>query len=135
MQFLTPTATATNKHNLTPGQTNIKPHNKVQCTTLSIYSLKHHVPFSTISKPAKRQEKYRLKRQSKHENQPQQTSLAVQWLRFCTFTTEGMSSVPDQGTKIPHATQCSQKTKQNLKPEIQPQIQQRFWNYQIWNLK
>ena len=33
------------------------------------------------------------------------TSLAIQWLRFCVSNEEGMSSVPGQGTKIPHATE------------------------------
>ena len=35
----------------------------------------------------------------------------VQWLGFCASTAEGMSSIPGQGTKIPQATQCSQKKK------------------------
>ena len=30
-------------------------------------------------------------------------SLAVQWLGLCTFTVKGPGSIPDQGTKIPHA--------------------------------
>ena len=39
-------------------------------------------------------------------------SLVVQWLELQTFTTEGVGSVPDWGTKIPQAMQCSQnKTK------------------------
>ena len=28
-------------------------------------------------------------------------SLAVQWLGFCTFTAEGVGSIPGQGIKIP----------------------------------
>ena len=28
-------------------------------------------------------------------------SLAVQWLGFCTFTAEGMGSIPGKGIKIP----------------------------------
>ena len=31
------------------------------------------------------------------------TSLAVQWLRLCVPKAEGTSSIPGQGTKIPHA--------------------------------
>ena len=27
-------------------------------------------------------------------------ALAVQWLRFCTFTSEGIGSISGQGTKI-----------------------------------
>ena len=42
---------------------------------------------------------------------PLGTSLAVQWLRLCTFTAVGLGSVPGQGTKIPHATWCGQKNK------------------------
>ena len=37
------------------------------------------------------------------------TSLEVQWLRLCTPNAEGIVSIPDQGTKIPNATQPSQK--------------------------
>ena len=29
-------------------------------------------------------------------------SLAVQWLRLCAFTAEGMGSITDWGTKIAH---------------------------------
>ena len=32
----------------------------------------------------------------------------VQWLRRHTTITEGAGSIPDQGTKIQHATWCSQ---------------------------
>ena len=35
-------------------------------------------------------------------------SLDVQWLRLCTST---LGSIPGQGTKMPHAMQCSQKKK------------------------
>ena len=38
-------------------------------------------------------------------------SLAVQWLRFCVSTAEGMGWKPGQGTKIPYATWHSQKKK------------------------
>ena len=31
-------------------------------------------------------------------------SLAVQWLRLCTFTAGGTCSIPGQGTKILHTT-------------------------------
>ena len=37
------------------------------------------------------------------------TSLVVQWLRFHGLGAGGMSSIPDQGTKILHAARCSQK--------------------------
>ena len=33
------------------------------------------------------------------------TSLAVQWLRPCASTAGYVGSIPDQGTKIPHATE------------------------------
>ena len=35
----------------------------------------------------------------------------VQWLGLCTSTAGGMGSIPGQGTKIPHATLCSQRKK------------------------
>ena len=44
--------------------------------------------------------------------------VVVQWLRLHTPNTGGTGSIPDQGTKIPHAMQCSQKKKKiinNLK--------------------
>ena len=41
----------------------------------------------------------------------QGTSLVVQWLRLHTSNAEGMGLIPGQGTKIPHATWCSQKKK------------------------
>ena len=42
------------------------------------------------------------------------TSLVVQWLRLCPSTAGGMSSIPAQGTKIPHATWWPKQTnKQN----------------------
>ena len=44
-------------------------------------------------------------------SQKQGTSLAVQWLRLCASTAEGTGSIPGQGTKIPHATEHSQKKK------------------------
>ena len=38
-------------------------------------------------------------------------SLAVQWLGLCTFTAEGLGSIPGQGTKILQAVQCGKKKK------------------------
>ena len=43
------------------------------------------------------------------------TSLAVPWLTLRAPTAGGVGSIPGQGTKIPHATQCGQKTKQSKK--------------------
>ena len=47
--------------------------------------------------------------------------MAVQWLGLCVSTTEGTSSILDQGTKVPHAQSKERnlklfycKTKQNL---------------------
>ena len=37
------------------------------------------------------------------------TYLLIQWLRLCTFNAGSVSSVPNQGTKIPHAMWCGQK--------------------------
>ena len=36
------------------------------------------------------------------------TSLVVQWLQLRASTARGEGSIPGQGTKIPHAAQCSQ---------------------------
>ena len=43
------------------------------------------------------------------------TSLAVQWLRLHAPNAGGTGSIPGRGTKIPHAPQCSQRTKFFLK--------------------
>ena len=43
------------------------------------------------------------------------TFLVVQWLGPCTFNAGGVSSIPGQGTEIPHATECGQK---NQKEQI-----------------
>ena len=45
------------------------------------------------------------------EGHPTGTSLPVQWLRLCTSTAGGMSSIPGQGTKILHAAQRGQEKK------------------------
>ena len=42
-------------------------------------------------------------------------SLVVQWLGLGTFTAKGQGSIPDQGTKIPQATQCGKKKKKKKK--------------------
>ena len=38
--------------------------------------------------------------------------MVVQWLEFCASIAEGMSSIPGQGTKIPHALWHGQKRKE-----------------------
>ena len=43
------------------------------------------------------------------------TSLAVPWLGLCTYTAGGTGSILGQGTKVPHATQRSQKVKNKIK--------------------
>ena len=43
------------------------------------------------------------------EKQRRGNSLVVQWLGLRAFTAEGPGSIPDRGTKILQATQCSQK--------------------------
>ena len=45
------------------------------------------------------------------------TSLTIQWLRLPASNVWGVGSVPDGGTKIPHAMRCS-KTKPNQGLEI-----------------
>ena len=43
------------------------------------------------------------------------TSLAVQWLRLCTSTAEGVGSIPGGGgIKIPHVARCGQKKNKHL---------------------
>ena len=39
------------------------------------------------------------------------TSLAVQWLRICTFTVGAVGSVPGWGIRIPNAMLCGQINK------------------------
>ena len=53
-------------------------------------------------------------------NLPPGNSLAVQWLGLCAFTAKGLSPIPDQGTRIPQATQCSQKKKKKKKSHVPP---------------
>ena len=45
------------------------------------------------------------------------TSLVVQRLRLCTSTAGGTGSIPDQGTKIPHAAQRGKKKKKKKRKE------------------
>ena len=45
-----------------------------------------------------------LSRKSQTQKVTFGTSLAVQWLRLHAPSAGGMGSIPDQGTKIPHAT-------------------------------
>ena len=42
------------------------------------------------------------------------TTLVVQWLRRQASNEGDMGSIPGQGTKIPHAMQCSQKEKKKI---------------------
>ena len=42
------------------------------------------------------------------------TSLVVQWLRLCTLTAGDMSSIPGQGTKIPHAAWWPKQTNKKM---------------------
>ena len=37
-------------------------------------------------------------------------------MRLCTLNAGDMGSIPGQGTEIPHASQCSQKTKNEIMP-------------------
>ena len=43
------------------------------------------------------------------------TSLAVQHLRHTAPSAEGTGSIPGQGSRIPHATQCGKKKKEKIK--------------------
>ena len=46
-----------------------------------------------------------------HKKKNAGTCLAVQWLGFCASNVGYVGSIPDSGSKIPHATWCGQKTK------------------------
>ena len=58
-------------------------------------------------------------------------SLEFQWLRCHASTAGGIGSIPGQGTKIPHATQSSQKKKRKQISGWKGEIQEgRPWK--IW---
>ena len=57
------------------------------------------------------------------------TSLVVQWLRLHESTAGGVGSIPGWGTKISHATQCGQKTKQNTKTNPKSTIKDKKGHY------
>ena len=46
--------------------------------------------------------------QNRNEMSPHTCPLVAQGLRICTPNAGGTGAIPDQGTKIPHATWCSQ---------------------------
>ena len=58
--------------------------------------------------------------------------LVVQWLRFHVFNPRGEGSVPDQGTKIPHAEQCSQKKKSYETDKLISCCSHKIVGYKIW---
>lgn len=45
------------------------------------------------------------------------TSLVIHWLRLHASKAGGAGSIPDQGTEVPHATQCGKKRKKKSLPE------------------
>ena len=45
-------------------------------------------------------------------------SPVVQWLRLHASNAGGMGSIPGQGTKIPHASQCGQIEKKKKEPQL-----------------
>ena len=49
---------------------------------------------------------------------PRGTSLAIQWLGVSTFAAMAPGSIPGQVTKIPQATQSSQKKKKRKKENV-----------------
>ena len=49
-----------------------------------------------------------------------ETSLAVQCLRLCSSNAEGVSSIPDQGTKIPKSCMVRQEKKSTKKKKKKP---------------
>ena len=55
-------------------------------------------------------------RRSSQETVMQETPLAVQWLGFLTSNAGGMGSIPDRGTKTPHATETAQPWDRVLVP-------------------
>ena len=65
--------------------------------------------LKVIQRPMKNQKQYSV----------QGTFLAVQWLRLQTPIAGGAGSIPARGTKIPQATQCSQKKKKSVQLSFQ----------------
>ena len=53
----------------------------------------------------------------------------IQWLGLHIFTATGVGSIPDRGTKIPHASQCGQKKKNEfvLFPTVHPSLEPKSW--------
>ena len=45
----------------------------------------------------------------------------VQWFGLGTLTAEGLGSIPGQGTKISHGSQCGQKKKKK-KSKVNPKV-------------
>ena len=63
------------------------------------------------------------------------TSLVVQWLRLCACNAGDVGSIPGWGTKIPHASWCSQKIiyfKKNLKAKLEKKDQSPLWFSLSW---
>ena len=46
------------------------------------------------------------------------TCLAIQWLRLCASTIEGMGSTPGWEPKSPYATRWGQKNPKNVKTKL-----------------
>ena len=61
------------------------------------------------------------------------TSLAVLWLRLCASTAGGTGLIPGQGTKIPHATWCSQKQKKKVKTLWYQSLKYMNWTHHIFH--
>ena len=57
----------------------------------------------------------------------------VQWLRLRAFTAKGLGLIPDQGTKIPQATQRSQKNKTKQNPNLATLGQHSGMTILIWS--
>ena len=58
------------------------------------------------------------KQTHRHRKQIYGNSLAVQWLGLHASTAKGTGSIPGQGTKIPQAVWCSQKTERKKENKL-----------------
>ena len=60
------------------------------------------------------------------------TSLVVQWLGLCVSTEGDPGSNPGQGTKIPQATQGSQKKKKKKRGQLHRMTSHFYWLLSTW---
>ena len=90
--------------------TGVPPNSGIESTSLAsncllhcrrIYHLSHHDRWHTFRKMPSWKRNYETN---------SRTPLVACWLKLCASNAGGTGSIPGQGTKIPHALQCGQKT-------------------------